>query len=67
VIVNLKNGSVWTVTGTSCLTSLTIDNASIIAPEGSKVEMTLNGAEKEIETGQTHTGNIVLSLGKISK
>ena len=67
VIVKLTNGSVWTVTGASYLTSLTIDNASIIAPEGSKVEMTVNGAGKEIKAGQTYTGNIVLSLSKISK
>lgn len=46
-------------------TSLTIDNARITAQEGYKVEMTLNSIKKEIETGGTYTGNIVLSLRKI--
>jgi hypothetical protein len=64
VIVTLKDGTVWIVTGTSYLTSLTIDNGSITTPEGSKVEMTVNGKKTEIKTGQTYTGNIVLSLIK---
>jgi len=67
MIVTLTNGTVWTVTGTSYITSLTIDNASIAAPEGNTVEMTVNGAKKEIKAGQTYTGNIVLSLSKSSK
>ena len=64
VIVSLANGTVWTVTGTCYLTSLTIDNASITAAEGSKVEMTVNGKKSEITTGQAYTGDIVLSLVK---
>jgi CCR4-NOT transcriptional regulation complex NOT5 subunit len=64
VIVNLTNGSVWTVYGTSYLTSLTIDNASIAAPEGMRVEMKVNGAKTEIKAGKTYTGNIVLTLRK---
>ncbi|MBN1627929.1 MAG: hypothetical protein JW944_15525, partial [Deltaproteobacteria bacterium] len=65
-IVTLTNGTVWTVTGTSYLTSLTIDNAAIAAPEGSSVEMTVNGAKKEIKPGQTYIGDIVITLSKIS-
>jgi hypothetical protein len=64
VIVTFKDGTVWTVTGTSYLTSLTIDNSSIAGPEGSRVEMTVNGKKAEIKSGRTYTGNIVLSLVK---
>jgi len=67
MIVTLTGGTVWTVTGTSYLTSLTVDNGSIAAPEGSKVVMTVNGAKTEIKTGKTYTGNIVLALSKNSK
>jgi hypothetical protein len=62
VIVTLKDGTVWTVTGTSYLTCLTVDNSSITAPEGSKVGMTVDGKKTEIKSGQTYTGNIVISL-----
>ena len=64
VIVSMKGGTVWTVTGVSYLTGLTIEDGSVTAPEGSKVEMTVNGAKKEIKAGQTYTGDIVLSLSK---
>ena len=64
VIVSLTNGSVWTVYGTSYLTSLTIDNGSIAAPEGMRLEMKVNGVKTEIKAGKTYTGNIVLTLRK---
>jgi len=64
MIVSLKGGTVWTVTGTSYLTSLTIDDGSIDAPERSKVAMTVNGARTEIKPGKTYTGNIVLTVSK---
>lgn len=64
VIVTLKGGSVWTVTGTSYLTSLTIDDGAIAAPPGSKVEMKVNGKKKEIKSGKTYSGDIVISLTK---
>ena len=67
VIVSLTNGTVWTVAGTSYLTGLTVENGSIAAPEGNKIEMTVNGAKTDIKTGKTYTGNIVLSLSKTSK
>jgi hypothetical protein len=61
VIVSLA-GSTWTVTGTSYLTSLTIGNDSAVtAPEGFKVTMTIDGAEKAIRAG-TYKGNIMLSV-----
>jgi hypothetical protein len=64
VIVTLTNGTVWTVTGRSYLTGLTIENGSIDAPEGSRVEMTVNGKKAEIKSGQTYSGNIIFSLVK---
>jgi Tfp pilus assembly protein PilX len=64
MIVTLKGGTVWTVAGTSYLTSLTIDDGSIAAPEGSKVMMTVNGVKTEIKPGKAYSGNIVLSVSK---
>ena len=64
MIVTLKGGTVWTVAGTSYLTSLTIDDDSIAAPEGSKVMMTVNGVKTEIKPGKAYSGNIVLSVSK---
>jgi hypothetical protein len=63
VIVTLSGGSVWTVAGTSYITSLTIEDAQIVAPEGKKVKMTVNGKATKIESGKTYTGDIVLSIG----
>jgi len=65
VLVTLKNGTVWTITGTSYLTGLTIENGNIVAPEGSTVELKVNGAKSPIKNGATYTGNIVLSLAKM--
>jgi len=63
VILTL-NGSAWTVTGTSYLTSLTIgDGSTITAPEGCKISMTVDGAAKAIKAG-TYKGNIVITVMK---
>jgi hypothetical protein len=62
MIVTLKGGTVWTVTGTSYITRLTIEDAQVVAPEGKKVEMTVNGKATKIESGKTYTGDIVLSI-----
>lgn len=63
VIVVLNSGSTWTVTGTSYLSKLTIAaDATIIAPEGYTVAMTVNGAPTDIIPGNTYTGNIMLTL-----
>jgi hypothetical protein len=64
MIVTLKGGAAWTVTGTSYLTSLTIDDGSVVAPEGSKLSMTVNGTKTEIKPGKSYTGNIVLTVSK---
>ncbi|HET9168468.1 MAG TPA: hypothetical protein VFN97_03495 [Actinospica sp.] len=64
VIVSLTDGSQWTVTGTSYLTSLTLDaTSSIAAKGGKKVTMTVDGTATPITAGDTYTGAIVLSLG----
>jgi hypothetical protein len=64
VIVNLTNGSTWTVTGTSYITSLIIaEGSTVTAPEGSKVTMTVNGVKKEIKAGK-YSGNITLAVAR---
>ena len=55
VNLTLENGSVWTVTGESTLTSLTIDSTSSI-----NGTMTVDGAATPIAAG-TYTGAIVLT------
>jgi hypothetical protein len=62
VIVSLDAKSRWTLTGTCYLTSLAIEEGSVInGLAGAKVVMTVNGVETTIEPG-THSGNIVLSV-----
>jgi hypothetical protein len=62
VIVSLANHSNWTVTGTSYLTSLTIDAGSTItARPGNSVTMTIDGAKKAIGAG-SYKGQIVLTV-----
>ncbi len=62
VIVSLDAGSTWTVTGNSYLTSLTIaDGATLTAPEGQKVTMTVNGKKTAVKAG-TYKGNIVITV-----
>lgn len=57
VIVSLTNGSVWTVTGDSFLTSLTLDASSSIVG----ASMTVNGVDTPIKAG-SYTGDIVLTV-----
>jgi hypothetical protein len=62
VIVALKNGSVWNVTGTSYISSLTVDtDSSVAVPAGMKISV--NGEEISADAlkGNTVTGNIVIS------
>ena len=62
VIVRLGTGSSWTVTGTCYLTTLTLDeNAVIWGIEGTRVRMTVDGAETDIVPG-TYKGKIILSI-----
>ena len=57
VIVTVGSGSVWNVTGTSYLTSLTVDAGGAVCA-GS---MTVDGTTTEIVAGTTYTGAIVLT------
>jgi hypothetical protein len=64
VIVSLDAASVWNVTGTSYLTSLTIaEGAVIAAPKGSSATMTVDGVETVIKAG-AYKGKIVLTVAK---
>jgi hypothetical protein len=64
VIVSFDKDSVWTVAGTSYLTSLTIaKGAGINAPKGYSVTMTLDGVKTVIKAG-TYNGKIVLTVTK---
>ena len=59
--LHLTNGSVWTVTETSYLTELTIDETSSLAgAEGAPVTMTINGAPVPASPG-AYTGEIVIA------
>ena len=61
VAVSLTDGSVWTVTGTGYITSLTIDESSTVTgADGKKVIMTVDGVPTQIEAGN-YTGRIVLT------
>ena len=63
-IVSLAGGSQWTVTGTSYLTSLTLDSTSSVSAAGfgKSVTMTVDGTTTAIKAGNTYTGAIILSL-----
>ena len=64
VIVSLDKSSVWTVAGTSYLTSLTIAKGAVIkAPEGMTLSMTVDGVKKQIGAG-AYKGKIVLTVTK---
>jgi len=52
MIITLSGGTVWTVTGTSYLTSLIIEDAQIVAAEGQEVEMTVNGKKNKNREGE---------------
>jgi hypothetical protein len=62
ILVSLKNGSTWNVTGTSYITSLTVDDdSSVVVPGGMKI--TVNGEETSPDAlkGKTVTGSIVIA------
>ena len=62
VIVSLDKDCVWTVAGTSYLTSLTVARGAVIkAPEGRTLVMTVNGSKKAIAPG-TYAGKIVMTI-----
>jgi len=62
--LSLDGNSKWVVDETSYLTSLIIaEGATIVAPEGYKVTMTVNGVKKEIKAGK-YSGKIALAVTK---
>lgn len=62
VIVSLDKASRWIVTGTSYLTSLTLEDGAVIAaPEGKNLLMSVNGADTVIAPG-SFSGDIVISV-----
>ena len=62
VIVSFDKDSVWTVAGTSYVTSLTIAKGAVIkAPKGKTLTMTVNGVKTQIAPGK-YTGKIILTL-----
>ena len=59
VIVTVGSGSVWNVTGTSYLTSLTVAEGGVV----SAGVLTVDGTATQITSGTTYTGAIVLTAG----
>ena len=63
VVLSLDQDSVWTVTGTSYLTALTLaEGAKVTGVDGRPLTMLVDGAETPIAPG-TYTGKIALLLG----
>jgi len=64
ITVILEGNAAWTVTGDSAITGLTIGKgASVTAPEGSSLSMTVDGVKKPVAPG-TYKGRIVLTVTK---
>jgi hypothetical protein len=62
-IVQLNSGSTWTVTGTSYLTRLALAaDATVKAPRGKKVTLTVDGTAAALTPGQTYTGALTLTV-----
>lgn len=62
VLVRLDENSVWTVTGDSYITSLTLAEGAVVqAPAGRNLKVTVDGAETALTAG-TITGKIHLTL-----
>ncbi|MFI1032916.1 hypothetical protein [Streptomyces sp. NPDC020951] len=62
-IVRLESGSVWTVTGTSYLTALTLAaDAAVRAPRGKAVTLTVDGTPTTLTPGTTCTGALTLTV-----
>ena len=62
VVITLDESSAWTVTGTSYVTALNIaEGATVAAPEGKTLTMTVDGVETAIVPG-SYAGKIVLTV-----
>lgn len=65
VIVTLKNGSTWTVTGKSYLSALHVEEGSTIRPpDGCPVKLVVNGEEIPYAPGD-YTGDILVSAHQV--
>lgn len=63
VLVTLGSGATWTVTGTSYLSALTLaSDATVTAPSGRTVTLTVDGTTTEIEPGTSYTGALTLTV-----
>ncbi|MER5427781.1 hypothetical protein [Streptomyces sp. NPDC002588] len=63
VLVTLGAGSVWTVTGTSYLSALTLAaDATVTAPSGKTVTLTVDGTATELRAGSAYTGALTLTV-----
>jgi hypothetical protein len=64
VSVTLQDGAVWTITGSSTITGLTIGKeCKVVASEGEKLTMTVDGVDKPIRAG-SYSGRILLTVTK---
>ena len=62
VLVSLDENSVWTVSGDSYITSLTLaQGATVKAPEGKQLKVTVDGKVAELTAG-TITGKIHIAV-----
>jgi hypothetical protein len=62
VIVSLDGESVWTVTGESHLSALTLAEGAVVrAPEGKKLTVTVDGTPTTLTAG-SYTGAITLTV-----
>jgi len=64
ISVSLKDGGKWTVTGESLISKLAVTNGTVEGANGAKVVMKIDGKEKPIKSGETYSGNIVISLAR---
>lgn len=63
VKVTLSDDAVWTVTSKSILAELNIgDNASVTAPDGKALAVTVDGSKIVLEKGRSYTGLIVIDI-----
>ncbi|MFD0304986.1 hypothetical protein [Streptomyces sp. NPDC127119] len=62
-MVTLGSDSGWTVTGTSYLSALTLAaDATVKAPRGRTVTLTVDGTPTAIESGHSYTGALTLTV-----
>jgi len=64
ISVTLKDGGKWTVTGESLISKLVVDKGTVEGANGAKAVMKIDGKEKPIKSGESYSGDIVISLTK---